>query len=443
MYSKFTAEPNWLWVNYKGAKTSDKSAVSSQAQDELKSQSTKVKNSYMRELMKAYQKKIDLTYGIYNAEEKLYIYDFKPKKFDYSDLNEASKKFIEITSDPDYYNSESIAKIKEIIAVWEKAVTEYKPGKSSRISDKNIDELYLNLCYGYLALGDHENTEKWWNKCTSYKGNSMTEGFAQLYIVPQIKNGYNYVKSTESSEGRAFQLFSEQKLNKLVFFNVIFSNYLSEKNGNLSIIQNYFPSNEMFIKTAVRRNDYDEGTKEVLRYYYNGLGQIQNLEYSLDGSINTNGTWTYTFNYQGEKLQEVYLNERKLLWTLSYNGDKLISVKYHRSADMQVEYKVNYTGDNKINFGLVIIQNGTPKESRSRQELTYNDKLQLGSYIFDYKSAKKMVYDSGNNLVKYSKENHDSQLVDLEFHVEQDSYGNASLRTYQESKETFEAEYIL
>ncbi len=113
----------------------------------------------------------------------------KGKKFDYSDLNEAFemlktvvekvyKAELNIYSEEGIIDKKLIAdneifkvtdenrdKLMNCITIWENAIKEYEPNvKKTRISDKNVDDLYGNIVFIHILLGEWDQAEEYLRK---------------------------------------------------------------------------------------------------------------------------------------------------------------------------------------------------------------------------------------------------------------------------------------
>lgn len=78
------------------------------------------------------------------------------KKFDYSDLDNAQKDFIDAISKYNNGDFNGYCQIaSNCIGVWDKVVTEYNPDDSkARIGKKNVDNFYMNIVYASLFMND-------------------------------------------------------------------------------------------------------------------------------------------------------------------------------------------------------------------------------------------------------------------------------------------------
>ena len=119
----------------------------------------------------ATQDYLDKHFSYYTEEINFNISTGKGGKFYYSDLDKALDKF---KQGAQIYSEKQLTKdvetlLTECVQIWENATKEYKPGdKKSRISDKNISEIYHNISVAYYLLDKFDDALEWAEKEKSF-----------------------------------------------------------------------------------------------------------------------------------------------------------------------------------------------------------------------------------------------------------------------------------
>ncbi len=109
-------------------------------------------------------------YGYATETRKTIIYTIKPKKFEYPEYQSAFEKAMSFYNTLKYTDQDLSANLKEAIALWEKALTEYVPNDSKvRIDEDVVRATYYNLVEGYLWLNDYDKANSYLTKLFAFK----------------------------------------------------------------------------------------------------------------------------------------------------------------------------------------------------------------------------------------------------------------------------------
>ncbi|MBN1185793.1 MAG: hypothetical protein JXB49_26160 [Bacteroidales bacterium] len=339
--------------------------------------------------------KINDDYG-YPKERILFpIARGKGKDLDYSDL-ENTFNTLEKTSE--LYNAEGLTSdIKETfnqcLIVWDKAIGEYVPNsKKARIGDKIIAELYFNKACIYFLLNDWENSYGSLSKSTSYDGPKyMIENFTE-----RIKNQEERYKLSSSSLSPE-RVKEIQTLNHSIIYDLFVNYELTEKNGNLATIIDFFPALTDDKYKSVKLNSNVGGDDQVCNFIFNDNGNIEKFIYEINGKYAQ-----YDFIYEGSLLTGINIaGKPKVSFAYSRTG-QLISITREKNGASFV-YNFDYIkGENKANIKLIVIQEEKARASTQNYYVTWDTGFKIESYCFDVYCNDNLKYNSKGDLLSFS-----------------------------------------
>lgn len=435
-------EPDLRWVNKKGF---DRSKYSEAEADLKRAQNTnndEVIKRYIKALIKAYQYELDNRYSKFTRNETMRVFTIKEKSFDYSDFNAATQSFIELTSNADLNSPTNIAKIKSVIDIWQKYESEYQSGKKNKVSDVNIDEIYFNISMGYLVLGQGEELKNYWNKCLSLKGNYTAEGYARNYLPLMIDN-YDTYLAKKDEEFKPLDLITPiQKYNDMILLKTFLNFYFTEKQGNLGVIMNYFPSQPQFIKKIKTIKD-DGGTVETIEQTYSCYGKLKRMTYSVEGSIEDDITRDLSFSYIGDKISNVYMNGNAKLFHINYDdNEKITNIEHIFKNDRKIVYNFENTEPGKTELRVSYIDGEKTEENKHVNWVKYDVNYNVtGVYMAPY-VTRQINYDTNYNIIELNAINLGDNTVTIPISITTDDKGNATISEFNGMKTTNSYEYI-
>jgi hypothetical protein len=441
------AQPKKTNIEDKGLKRS----TESEAQKDLKSgydfDAANIKKRYIRELMFAYQRELDLLVGKFAKAEDLQIFTIDSKKFDYTDFNEASNNFIAATSTPDISTDANKEIILKSIAVWTKNLGEYTPDKKGKISDKNIDEIQFNLAMGYLAIGDGEKFSEFWKKCIDTKGSSNAETKAKNFM-PQLVE--NFQKSIEN-QGKVLIvenfISDEQRLENMIVIKGFINSFLSSTLGNFYYIDDYFPANSDFVSNVTVSKVHKENVTENIKYSYGMFGSLSGLQYEMKGHPNGDKNLTIGFKYdvKTQKLAEITSNSNTL-FTINYSedGKKIAEILFSKSPSENYSFKVNSSEQGKIGLeNYQVFGTGKdPKLISASNRIDYSKDFNVADIYLNSRGASNIKRDAMGNITELSGTDPADNKVIISFEIETDKMGNAIKSKSQFGESNFNYLYM-
>jgi len=404
---------------------------------------TFVKNSYLIRINKNYQKKLDNLFGHFLKEGKVRLYKIKSKKFDYSDFNEASMAFKNATDTLNTSNAIDHSVIIKSISTWESYAALYKKGKKSKVSDKNIGQIYFNICLGYLALGDGENIQKYLKSSLDIKGNNNAEFYLKQKAEPMLAN-YNEGKALNSENLEPVtKLFTDAALyNNMVFLRGIMNPYLTQKNGNLGVVGEYFPSQSYFLLESKTTKTYKQGTKEIIECKYKSFGNIETLEYSVEDEIDGNRNYKYSFEYCKDGIYKVLSKQGRKIFSVKYASGKISEITQYISKSTSIKYKVNLAAEGKLNLNMFILSENKIKKNPGNNFIKYTDDFKINSLSLGLFFSKNIKYDQYGNIVELSGLNAADNSFTIPFKNTMDSKGNITHMLCGELDQISEYKYM-
>ncbi|MDX9696857.1 MAG: hypothetical protein RBT49_13790 [Bacteroidales bacterium] len=395
----------------------------------------KIKRAYVREIIREYQDTLDAFFGKFNRKQKFPIFTIKPKDFNYDDFNGAAAKFQAACATSEINTTE----ISEAIEMWEKCALEYMPGKKTRISDVNIDELYLNLTQAYLVKEDYENAKKYWDKCTEFKGNRMVEGIVQKFYDQQLEHIAYYpvseknyapkpivaeVFTGEIIDKAAIQEFRKARSRALIF-DLFIGYYLTDLHGEINMIQNYFPTNISNLKYMDANHYINKSIEEVLSLSYKN-GKPNEGTFILYEDKKTIETQLLRFLYDGDQFVSL-LEDGIGVINIVWNGDNVKEIHFVKNRENKTIYKMFYKSETELKIVATIIKSNNSKPNNFLYYATFNEKGNLASYSLGFYDVKKLLYDDQgiwNGISDAKEDGTTSTKFTLNFNISTDNYGN-------------------
>jgi len=418
---EFSIKPNLFHANEEGLGTKPtKEEALTDCDAIAKRNGDKMKKAFVREVVREYQDTLDALFGKFNKKEKFQIFTVKPKDFNYDDYNGAAAKFQTACSTPEINTTE----LATAIELWEKCVLEYAPGKKTRISDVNIDELYLNLTQAYLVKEDYNNAKKYWNKCTEYKGNRMIEGVVQKFYDQQLEH-VAYYPVSEKNYAPTPVMTSTMLKNRSLVFNFIFGFYLSEMKG-IRIIQDYFPLAIQSLTQMESTYSYGDDLIEKFDIDYQDNGTPYNVKYTLTVTDEKVTKKNYEYNFLYKNRQPILITQNgKEKFKMVYDGDVLKEIFIKRSEEKNTTFIFNYAENGRINITAHFKEGDKTFDSTQKYYVNLDENGCVISYFIDVYSAKKLVYDNNLNWIGMNAVNESTgNEYTIDFQLELDKYGH-------------------
>ena len=123
-------------------------------------------------------------YGFATATRKSVIYTIKPKKFEYPEYQTAFEKAMSFYNTIKYPEQDLSASMKEAIALWENAISQYVPNDNkARINEDVVRATYYNLVEGYLWVKDFDKANSYLNKLFAFKLKDSEKSDIDAYKV--------------------------------------------------------------------------------------------------------------------------------------------------------------------------------------------------------------------------------------------------------------------
>lgn len=120
--------------------------------------------------LKAVKALLDNNYGFATVTRNTILYTIKPKKFEYPEYQSAFEKAMSFYNTLKYPDQDLSASMREAIALWEQALTEYVPNDSkARIDEDVVRATYYNLAEAYLWLNDFDKANQYLTKLFAFK----------------------------------------------------------------------------------------------------------------------------------------------------------------------------------------------------------------------------------------------------------------------------------
>lgn len=144
-----------------------------------------------------------------------------------------------------------------------------------------------------------------------------------------------------------------QKLNNALIFDLFMNYEITEKNGNLATIIDYFPNMDFSEYKSININSNLGGENEVTNFIFNDKGNMVSMSYEVNDKI-----YRYEFVYDGTQLSGVNIAEKlKIRFSYDTKG-RLLTISREKGGGT-LEYNFEYLeSENKANIKLIVILEG-------------------------------------------------------------------------------------
>lgn len=424
-----------------GFTKSNRQEVEAESAAFLKKNEAFGKGNIIQGIYKYFEQELNNRLGQFVKTASFRISGIESKKFDYTDFNSATIAFQKATETADINSPDNKKVIENAIEVWSRYASEFQADKKAKVNDDNIDEIYFNIAMAYLVLGDGEHLKTNWEKCLSIKGNTGPENYANQYVSVSLFGHDNSITDTNLASSKSL-VSKELQMSNMIVLNGIINHYLTGKQGNLAIMVNYFPARYTLISQFSSQRVFSESTTEKYSIQYAPFGKISQLQYNVEGGIGDEKKLSLRFVNGEFGVTEIYKNENKLLFTMSYKDGQLSEVNYLPNSSTQVKYTLDYSTPHEIVFNLTMITNGVAKAEKTNTSLTYDDQFNITAMRLAPYSFYNGKYDDNGNLIEMGASDAADNTVKIIYNHELDSKGNAIHSTMQGISQKNEIEYL-
>lgn len=190
---------------------------------------------------------------------------------------------------------------------------------------------------------------------------------------------------------------STKKINNSIIFDLYMNYELTEKNGNLSTIIDFFPSTDFKEYKKVTIDSNVGGEKGICSFYYNDKGAINKVTYQINRKI-----YTYEFIYDGKYISYIKIAGKKKI-EFVYDRYKKIKTIKRIMKGAEFEFNFDYTkSKKKFDIELVVIQGVKRRPSSRKYYATLNSDYKLKEYYIDVFSSKDLEYTKSGDLLNSS-----------------------------------------
>lgn len=188
-----------------------------------------------------------------------------------------------------------------------------------------------------------------------------------------------------------------KKLNNSLIFDLFVNYELTEKNGNLATIIDFFPSFNNINYKNIRLTSNAGGENQVCSFNFNENGTIRKVAYEVNNRI-----YRYDFVYEGNQLTSINIaGKPKVSFEYDTKG-RLLTITRKKGGGA-FEYNFEYLKEeNKANIKLIVVQGEKRRSSTRKYYVSWNTDLKLESYYFDVYRSESIKYTSQGDLLSYS-----------------------------------------
>ncbi|MCW3785721.1 hypothetical protein [Plebeiibacterium sediminum] len=419
-------EPNLKSIEKKGFPVTSKAAAEEEAKKIQKENASKIKKAYALGLFKVYQSKLDDLYGEFNQSFRYRVFEIKAKKFDYTEFNNATQEFVQADSVYNINSEDNQTKIHDAINIWKKYADEYTPGKKNKICDLNIDEINFNIAMGYLALGDVNNLEAYWNKCLQISGNKTVEFYSKDDVENMIQNLALSVENKDKPMQPLDNYIAKENYNTQLFLNSIFSAYLQSKWRDSYLTIHYFPAQPQLLKTATITKNYYEKSHEYLNMNYTRFGNISSLTYRTEKGYYPDKTYRYTFEYCNDGISKVLMNGNRVVFSVGYYLGNISSVVWNISDSKSITFSFENEAPGHINVQTTYAEGSKRVEGDNKDYIEYDENYNVVAFHLMDSDCDNQGYDKYGNVNSWTFTNpNNDQTATVSFDLNLDAKGNA------------------
>ena len=219
----------------------------------------------------------------------------------------------------------------------------------------------------------------------------------------------------------AFAKDNTQKLNNALIFDLFMNYEITQRNGNLATIVDFFPafnsSSNHFRSIRIESNI--GGRDNICNFKFNENGTLETLSYEIRDMI-----FNYEFNYKENRLESVSIGgEKKIFFNYDKNGKLQTITRLVTGRSWECNF--NYIkGENKAEIKNFVIIDGKRNANPEEYFVSWNNQFKLVAYSLEVYASKDMKYTKEGNLISYSFNtvNKDNNLFNWEYSF--DSKGN-------------------
>ena len=380
-----------------------------------------------------YDLKIRDELGEFQERIAFEVYSGKGKKMDYSELDTAINRYKKAA---EIYSKSGKTDVTEklfnqAIEAWEKAISEYVPGKDSKVSDRNVGEFYHSIACASVWLDRRDKALVYEEKALKFDDNKrdkekvvrfVNEYNANLSSIDKFDSELPARRAAFNKEIQA-QVF-KGRISEVIISSILDMN-LCEVNGNIVFLNNYYPCHHPKAKKIEQENKYGDKTVENVTSSFLSNGKIDALNYKIANGINGDKDYTFSFLYAGNKLESVTLNGSKKLGFLYNATNQIIEIIGYKNNEPQASWAVTYPDEKTIQMELSVFQNGKKMKSQRPYSIKLNDQNLIADRRMDLYHDKYTEYNASGLPVKGQIYNPNSdQWVDQNYSLVMDENGN-------------------
>lgn len=379
------------------------------------------------------------------------VYSGKGKKMDYTELDTAVNRYKKAA---EIYSKQGKTDITEklfnqALETWEKAITEYVPGKDSKVSDRNIGEFYHSAACAFVWLDRRDKALEYEEKALKFDDNKRDKEKVVKFVneyndrltsiakfdteLPARKEAFNKEKEALIIKGRA----NEMIISSVLDFN------LSEVNGNIVFMNNYYPYHRPGAKRIEQVNKYGDNTVENVSSTFMPNGKIDELTYTITHGMNGDKNYAFKFMYTGNQLEAIMLNGYKK-YEFKYNAtNQIVEVIRYQNNEPQASWALTYPEEKTINMELSVFKDGKKRKSMDQFNIKLNEKNLIAERRMSLYHDKYLEYNQAGLPVKAQFYNPNSdKWVDQNYNLVMDEHDNwTSLSLDEKIKQTCKITY--
>jgi len=235
-----------------------------------------------------------------------------------------------------------------------------------------------------------------------------------------IRNKFNFLKPTLVFLGvlLSFQAFcglskkDVKRLNNSLIYDLFINYELTEKNGNLSAIIDFFPNPDNINYKEMTLTSNVGGRNQTCTFVFNDKGTVEKVDYEVNNKI-----YRYDFIYEGSQLVTINITGKPKISFRYDNKGRLRAITREKGGGA-FEYNFEYIdGENKANIKLIVVQGEKRSPSARKYYASWDSGLKLESYCIDVYCSKKIKYSQQGDLLSYSfaNVNEDNNIMSWEY----------------------------
>jgi hypothetical protein len=380
---------------------------------------------------------LNTNHGFAQITEYFPVWTIKSKDFDYADIDKAKELYLKSMADvsKSTLSEDNRKSLQEAVDIWTKNVNEYKPGeKNARISDKNIQELYMNLAMGNIWLQNFADAKKYFELGAKEKGLNQWKAVINT-LLTNAEQGFNQNLLREKDQLNIAMQMSEFysapdfKIDQNAF-RIKYIEYYDQVNPQRLSFRKVFEYDNNGLVRKIYSQKYDKiagysGESDVYEFRYNHTDKIMSVYH--DKSIRPSVTikvndkkvvernqfepsehnYKVDYNSGGDisRFVKTYADRTKEVVTFNYKQKKLSEIirKIPAAQDTLLKSKIAFTwqGDAKSNVDFFYNINpgkafGTPSYS---EKFVYDEAGRVAKLNGGFQN-RVYRYDATGNLLE-------------------------------------------